>query len=56
MLGLEICKDILCNFYNVLVVLLGLETLETIVKLRSESFCESYLIEEKIICPHVRRL
>ena len=33
MLRLEICKDILCNSYNVLVVLLGLETLETIVKL-----------------------
>ena len=33
MLGLEICRDILCNSYNVSVVLLGLKTLETIVKL-----------------------
>ena len=36
MLGLDICKDILCNSYNALVVLLGQETLETIVKLPEE--------------------
>ena len=37
MLGLEICKDILCLYSdNALVVLLGQETLETIVKLPEE--------------------